>query len=65
MKLFSGVSLIVAATMFLSFSLVAFTIAMPQSFNDRAVFLLALTVAGVVLGAIGLKDLRRVSQAHT
>ena len=64
MKLLSGISLIVAATVFLTFALVALTVAMPQTFNDRALFLLALSIAGVVLGTIGIKDLRRVSRAH-
>ena len=62
MKILPGVSLLVLGTIFLTFSIVAFTLAPPSSLDGRAVLLIALFVAGGVFEALGVYDLVRAKR---
>ena len=62
MKLLPGISLLVLGTVFVVFAFVAFAIGMPTSLDGRAVFLIALLVAGNVFEALGVRDLVRAKR---
>jgi hypothetical protein len=65
MKFFPGISLVVVATALLTFAIVALSIAPPKSLDGRDLFMLVMLVAGLAIGGLGIKDIRRVKRlAH-
>jgi hypothetical protein len=63
MKLLPGISLIVLGTLFIAFPFAAFAMAPPSSLDGRAIFLIALCVAGAVFEALGVRDLVRAKRS--
>ena len=62
MKLLPSISLMVFGAVFLAFALGAFAYAPPTSLDGRAVFLVALLIAGGAFEALGLRDLIRAKR---
>ena len=61
MRVFVTVSLVAIASVFLAFSLGSLSYAPPSSLDGRAVFLISLAIGGLVLGGLGVKEIRRIN----
>ena len=62
MKLLPGISLLVMGSVFLTFSIIAFTVSPPSSLDGRAVLLIASFVAGGAFQGLGVRDLVRAKR---
>ena len=60
MRVFATVSLIAIASVFLAFSPGSLSYAPPAARDGRAVFLVSLAIGGLVLGGLGVKEIRRL-----
>jgi hypothetical protein len=62
MKLLPGILLVVFGTVFVAFSFLAVAYRLPASLDDRAVFLIAVFVAGGAFEFLGARDLLRAKR---
>lgn len=61
MRVFVTFTLIAIAFVFLAFSLGSLSYAPPTSLDGRAVFLVSLAIGGLVLGGLGVNEIRRLN----